>query len=165
MKFRTVVTSGVEVVFAGQSRAMAPVYCGAPPTTGLWRIDVPKFDDFLALELAPRSFGQSIEEYVFGFEIAELDEWGSWFKETRDYISYRPRNKSIVSVGQIEWKVVKDSESEVQLSHLGAALLASIERVGTMKRKPKDFDYAGLAQCVSWAIANCDSCAVSTDEI
>lgn len=99
MKFRIQVTSGGEVTFAGYSQRDRPVYYGAPLETGLWRISVQKFEDFIAQELRDQSFGSSVEEYVFGFEIAELEEWGQWFKGMRDYTSYRPKRKIFISVG------------------------------------------------------------------
>ena len=116
MKFRILVTSGGEVIFAGDSRANKPVYYGGEPETGLWRISIPKFEEFIAAELESLSFGSSIEMYVFGFEIAELQEWGCWFKKTRDFMSYRPRSKTFISVGKIEWKQVKELPASKQLS-------------------------------------------------
>lgn len=160
MRFRIVVTSGDEVVFAEHSQIDRPVYYGAPPETGLWRVSIPKFESLVARELAPMSFGHSIEEFVFGFEIAELEEWGRWFKETRDYMSYRPKSKTFVSVGQLEWKEVKELPISAQLSKLGAALLSSIERIATAKRKPKDFDYAALAQAIRNFLPSCKSSVV-----
>lgn len=160
MKFRVATTAGGEVIFAGHSRASRTVYYGAPPETGLWRISLPKFEQFMATELEPQSFGSSIQEYVFGFEIAELDEWGPWFKATREYLSYRPKSKMLVSVGQLEWKQVKELSAPDQLSLLGAALLASINRVATAKRKPKDFDHAAFAVAVRHALAKCTASAV-----
>lgn len=155
MKFRIVVTSGGEVVFAGHSQKDRPVYYGAPPETGLWRVSVSKFESFVARELAPMSFGSSIEEFVFGFEIAELEEWGRWFRETRDYMSYRPKTKTFISVGQLEWKEVKDLPTSAQLSRLGAALLSSVERIAMAKRKPKDFDHAAFAQTIRHFLSLC----------
>jgi hypothetical protein len=160
MKFRIAVKSGGEVVFAGHSQKDRPVYYGAPAETGLWRVSVPKFEDLVARELAPMSFGHSVEEFVFGFEIAELEEWGRWFKETRDYMSYRPKSRTLISVGQLEWKEVKDLPTSAQLSKLGDALLSSIERIATAKRKPKDFDYVAFAQAIRSFLPSCKSSMV-----
>ncbi|HEY6095166.1 MAG TPA: hypothetical protein VIU93_09480 [Gallionellaceae bacterium] len=102
------------------------------------------------------SFGTSIEEFVFGFEIAELKEWGRRFTDTRDYISYRPKSKTLISVGQLEWKEVKDLSAAEQLSRLGAALLSSIERIATAKRKPKDFDHAAFARAIRNFLPSCE---------
>jgi hypothetical protein len=155
MKFYIQVTKGGEVKFAGHSQNDQPVYYGAAPETGLWRVSVPKFRDFVAGELAKQSFGSSIDEFRFGFEIAELEEWGKWFASTRDYMSYRPKSKAFISVGQLEWKEVKNLSVSAQLSMLGDALVSSIERIATAKRKPKDFDSAALAQAVRDILRSC----------
>lgn len=155
MRFRILVTAGSEVSFAGHSPADRPAYYGAKPETGLWRVSIPKFEDFIKGELASLSFGTSIEEYVFGLEMAELDQWGYWFKATTDYTSYRPKMKSFISAGQIEWRQVKDMPGSKQLSALGAALVSSIERVATAKRKPKDFNHAVFKEAVRRSLAKC----------
>lgn len=157
MKFRILTSAGGEVIFAGHSRANYPVNYGAAPETGLWRISISQFQDFMAEELKELSFGVSVEEFLFGFEIAELREWGQWFIATREYTSYRPKSKQFVSVGQLEWKDVKELSAEEQLLQLGAALVTSIDRVGTLKRKPRDFDYAGFAAAVRAALARCNA--------
>lgn len=161
MKFHIQTTAGGEVIFAGHSRKGRPVYYGAAPETGLWRVDIPKFEHFLSGELEQRCFGESIEEFVFGLEIAELKEWGRWFKETSDYLSYRPKSKEFISVGQIEWKEAKDLSIEEQLHLLGSALVTSIERIGMLKRKPKDFDYVGFGDVVRDALSRCTSSMVA----
>lgn len=154
MRFRTLVTSGGEVVFAGQ-RHFGPTYYGAPTETGLWRISMPSFEGYMAAEFEPLFFGRSIEEFDFGFEIAELNEWGRWFKATSDYVSYRPKSKLLISVGQLEWKVVKDLPANEQLERLCGALMTAIERIDQMKPKPKDFDRLAFAQTMREVLNKC----------
>lgn len=156
MKFRIQVTCGGEVIFAGDSQKDRPVYYGAPPETGLWRVSIPMFEDFVAGELLTRSFGVSIDELRFGLEIAELEEWGTYFTSMSDYMSYRPKHKTFISVGQLEWKSVKNLSTSEQLAKLGEALVASIERIGTAKRKPKDFDHVALAHTVRDILRLCE---------
>jgi len=156
VKFRIVLTTGVEVNFADHPQTDRPVYYGAPPETGLWRVSIPEVEGSISRELAPMSFGSSIEEFVFGLEIAELNEWGRWFNETRDYMSYRPKSKTFVSVGQVEWKEVKHLPVSEQFARLSSALLSSVERISTAKRKPKDFDYAALGHALRHILSSCD---------
>jgi hypothetical protein len=165
MKFRVVVTAGGEVTFAGQSQTEQPVYYGAPVETGLWRISIPRFEDHLTSALAQHAFGDSIEEFIFGLEIGELDEWGQWFKATHDYVSYRPKSKTLVSVGQIEWKQVKDLPPHAQLVHLSDTLISSIERLALLKRKPKDFDQSAFAASVRQSLGNCTLATVIDDDV
>ncbi|NKF23353.1 hypothetical protein [Solimonas marina] len=156
MKFSIQVTSGGEVVFSGHSQKNRPVYYGAPPETGLWRVSIPKFEDFVAGKLLAMSFGDSIDEFLFGFEIGELEEWGMWFTSMSNYMSYRPKNKTFISVGQLDWKVVKHLSTSEQLKMLGDTLISSIERIATAKRKPKDFDHMALAQTVRGILHSCE---------
>lgn len=157
MKFRVATTSGGEVIFEGHSKTDLPIYYGATQETGLWRICIPKFEDFLVSELANLSFGSSIEEFVFGLEIAELEEWGHWFKDTRDFMSFRPKTKQLISVGQIEWKDVKDLSIEEQLIKLNTALIVAVERIENAKRKPKDFDCQSFAATIKSILPHCTS--------
>jgi len=160
MKFHIEVTSGGEVIFARHSRKDYPVYYDAPLESGLWRVSIPRFEDFIARELSAQSFGSSVEEFRFGFEIGELEEWGDWFTSTRDYMSYRPKHRTIISVSQLEWNQVKNLSASEQLTMLGDALVSCIERIAIAKRKPKDFDYLALAQFVRGILPSCDLSAV-----
>lgn len=156
VKFRIVLTTGAEVEFADRSQTDRPVYYGASPESGLWRVSISAVEGFIGRELALMSFGNSIQEFVFGLEIAELNEWGRWFNETRDYMSYRPKSKTFVSVGQVEWKEVKHLPASEQFARLSAALLSSVERISTRKRKPKDFDYASLGHALRRILSSCE---------
>lgn len=165
MKFSIQVTSGEEVVFAGHSQRDRTVYYGGPPpATGLWRVSLPKFEEFLATELASQSFGSSIEEFRFGFEIAELDEWGNCFSSMANYMSYRPKGKEFISVGQLEWRAVKDLTASEQLARLGDVLILAVERIATAKKKPRDFDHAALAQALRRTLGRCEPSLVSAHE-
>ena len=162
MRFRTLVTSGGVVAFAGQ-RYSGPTYYGAPPESGLWRISMPRFESYIAAELEPFAFGDSVEEFAFGFEIGELDEWGKWFKVTSNYVSYRPKSKLLIAVGQLEWKVVKDIPASEQLTHLSSAVMTAIERIGNLKRKPKHFDCFAFAETMREVLRKCKTAMVVAD--
>ncbi len=149
MNFHIRTTTGGEVIFEGIPTSPATVYYGGPPPeTGRWRVDIPAFEDFCARHLAPVQFGTSIDTYYFGLEIAELDGWGDTFTATRHYTSHRPKMRALVSVGQLEWAEVKHLPCTEQVAALWDALLSSIERVTTMKRRPRDFDACALADAV-----------------
>ncbi|HMT81104.1 MAG TPA: hypothetical protein PKD66_12070 [Azonexus sp.] len=163
MKFSIQITCGGEVIFAGHSQKDRPVYYGAPPETGLWRVSIPKFEDFVAGKLLAMSFGDSIDEFRFGFEIGELEEWGTWFTSISNYMSYRPKHKTFISVAQLEWEEVKHLSTSEQLKMLGDALVSSIERIATAKRKPKDFDHMTLAQTVRGILRLCEPSLVEAD--
>jgi len=158
MKFIVKTTTGAEVIQAGPPHPSAPVYYGGPPPeTGRWRVDIVAFEEYCARRLAQIDFGPSIETYVFGLEIAELDAWGDTFTATGNYTSYRPKMKALVSVGQIEWSAVKHQPFPAQVAALWSALIASIDRVTTMKHRPRNFDPEGFATAVRLLMASSDA--------
>jgi hypothetical protein len=149
MNFHIRTTTGGEVIFEGVPTSPDTVYYGGPPPeTGRWRVDIAAFEAFCARHLAPVHFGTSIDTYYFGLEIAERDGWGDTFAATRHYTSHRPKMRALVSVGQLEWAEVRHLPCAGQVAVLWDALLSSIERVATMKRRPKDFEAGALADAV-----------------
>ncbi|HEY8878652.1 MAG TPA: hypothetical protein VIN03_13880 [Roseateles sp.] len=157
MKFILKLTNGGEVVFDGPPSPFEPVYYGGPPPeTGRWHVDLIRFEDFCATHLGKIGFGDSIDTFYFGLEIAELQGWGDRFATTKEYVSYRPKMKALVSVGQIEWSEVKHLELQEQMDVLWATLLTAVERVASMKRKPKSFDSDALSTAVRVLRASCD---------
>jgi hypothetical protein len=161
MRFVIYVTLGVEVVSKAFPQADRSVYHQAESQTGIWHIDMGKFARFLVDEFAGLSFGSSIEEFAFGFEIASLAEWDEFFMATRDYVSYRPKRKQLLSVGQVEWNDVKELSPEEQLPFLTAALMRAIERLPTARRKPKDFDSVAFADATRTALLRCTAAMVA----
>lgn len=147
MEFRTVISSGQEVLFVGREAGNSQ-----PPeawqATGRWKVSMSAVDAYLTGKLAGRAFGRSVSRFVFCFEIADFEQWERFFKATSDYVSYRPKSGEIWSVGQIRWSDVKDLPPLEQLRALRAAIQTAIERIGTSKRKPKDFDYRAFASTI-----------------
>ena len=91
MTFETLITTDRDVVFApaGQNDQV--------DETGLWKIDMLKVDRELTRSLLGVSFGNSIETFMLGLEIMQFDIW----PQTKNYVSYRPKTKTIISVAQI----------------------------------------------------------------
>jgi len=152
MKFKTAVSSSKEVLFAGHERGNARGPEEWVHETGRWRINIAAFDHIVDASLDGRSFGKSIECFIFGFDIGELDAYGEWFQATANYTSYRPKKKELLSVGQIHWSNIKDRSPEEQLEALRSTVNSAILRIGNKQRKPKDFDYVGFASAVDAAI-------------
>ncbi len=147
MNFGTVTSSGAEVLFVGAERGNS-----IPPdawlASGRWKISMTALERYLNEGLNGQSFGGSIDLFMFCFEIADLETWGEWFKATEDYVSYRPKSRSVWSVGQIRWSDVKDLPPDAQLRALRTAIQTAIHRIATKKRKPKDFAYVDFATAV-----------------
>lgn len=152
MKFRTKVTSAKEVLFVGHELGNArPAADWGQP--GRWKVSLRAFDEYLSARLQGASFGPTVDEFVFCFEIADFELWGRSFAATASYTSYRPEQKAIWSVGQLRWSDVKDLPASSQLSMLREVVLVSIQRVGVQKRKPRDFRYADFAAAVERHLA------------
>lgn len=109
---------------------------------------MPALDLYLTEGLEAESFGKSIARFVFCFEIANFETWGAFFQASAEYTSYRPKSKEIWSVGQVRWEDVKDLAASGQLQAIRAAVQTAINRIGTKKRKPKDFAHIAFASTV-----------------
>lgn len=115
MEFRIQVTVGREVRFAWHQKRDSS-------QTGAWYVRLQRFENFLKDGLRDCNFGESVKTFVFGFEMAELKNWGKFFGATAHYVSYRPKTKTLISVGQLNWPDVKDLSPVQQLSRLSTAL-------------------------------------------
>jgi len=144
MEFRTVVTSGREVLRVGAERGNTrSALDWLEP--GRWKISMVALDSYVTEHLRDKSFGTSIERFVFCFEIADFELWAGFFQASSEYTSYRPKKRELWSVGQLRWSDVKDLAIIDQLRVLQDAVLTAVRRVGTRPRKPRDFDYNGFA--------------------
>jgi hypothetical protein len=147
VKFRTVVRSGKEVLFVGHERGNSK-YAEDWLTTGRWKISMSDLDAYLTERLEEKSFGSSIDRFVFCFEIADFERWGEFFRASANYVSYRPRTKEIWSVGQLRWSDVRELKASDQLGAVRTAVQGAILRIGEQPRKPKDFAYGAFAKTV-----------------
>lgn len=160
MELKMKITCGSEVKWAGASQNGTTYYGGPPPESGIWKLSTAKIEDYFEVPLRDFSYGDSIETFVLGFEIGDLEGWGDFFTSMSRYTSYRPKRKLVVSVGQLNWPDVKDLSAEEQFQKFSEVLLRAISRVGDMKRKPKNFDSVAFSGEVARLLAQC-----SVDEI
>lgn len=98
MKFRTVITSGNEVLFVGHECGNSKP-AAAWLNTGRWKISASALDAYLERRLETMSFGTSIDGFVFCLEIADFEEWDEFFRTSTAYTSYRPKTREVWSVG------------------------------------------------------------------
>lgn len=155
MQLKIKVTCGDEVKWAGASQSGLDYYGGPPPETGIWKLSIARIEDYFDAALKSYSYGDSVETFVLGFEIAELAGWDEFFTSMSRYTSYRPKIKALVSVGQLNWPDVKDLTAREQFQRFSDILLAAIERVAEMKRKPKGFDSAAFSKDVARLLVQC----------
>ena len=69
MKFKTVVSSSKEVLFVGQERGNSRRPEDWVIEAGRWKIHFAVFDQLINTTLEGRSFGASVEHFIFGFDI------------------------------------------------------------------------------------------------
>lgn len=155
MRFHITTTSGEEVKWAGRPDNGPIYYGGPPPASGCWKLNMLLLEDRIQTGLCNASFGASIDVFVFGFEIAELEGWGTYFTSLSDYTSYRPKSKTLIAVGQLNWPDVKDLDPQAQLDRFVEALLTAVARVGEMKRQPKHFDVERFSMTLRSILAAC----------
>lgn len=155
MQLKIKVTRGGEVKWPGAAHSEPVYYGGPPPETGLWKLSTTKLEDYFEAGLKGLAFGDSIETFVLGFEIADLEGWGHTFTSMSSYTSYRPKMKLLVSVGQLNWPDVKDLTAKEQFQRFSRILLDAIARVAEMKRKPKSFDVEAFSAAVAILLVLC----------
>jgi hypothetical protein len=110
-------------------------------------------DAYLNERLEAKSFGTSVDRFVFCSEIADFEKWDEFFQTSTAYTSYRPKRKELWSVGQLRWSDVKDLQPSDQIQALRVSLQAAIHRIGTKPRKPKDFAYLEFAATIETMLA------------
>jgi len=149
MQLKIQIKSGAEVKWRGRPDNGPVYYGGPPPETGEWKLDLNQLEAYFCQALQDRTYGESIDTFLLGFEIAELDGWGIIFTKMRDHVSHLPKIRTLLAVGQLNWPDVKDLSEAEQFKRFGAMLLQAIERAGAMRRKPKHFDLAAFAADVN----------------
>lgn len=164
MQLKIKVKSGGEVKWKGAGPGITVYYGGPPPESGAWKLDTEKIEDYFDSLLEPLSYGESIDVFVLGFDIADLEGWGPIFTRGAGYTSYRPKTKWLISVGQLNWPDVKDLSASEQFVRFSEILLDAIARTGTMKRKPRSFDPKRFATDIERLLAQCQVDTIELDD-
>jgi hypothetical protein len=135
MKFRILFSSSWTVKHASNAEAGWRL----DPGKGVWWLKLGRIEQLVSEAISTLSFGESIDTYAFGLEILDTSE-GFGFEDTRDYVSYRPKMRLLLSVGQVDWPDVRFLSPAAQWDVFKQSLLDSIHRAATTKRKPRDFN-------------------------
>lgn len=101
MQLKLKIACGGEVKWAGAVDSGLVYYGGPPQESGVWKLSTAKIEDYFDDGLKNLSYGDPIETFVLDFELADLEGWAGFFTSMSHYVSYRPKTKSIVSVGQL----------------------------------------------------------------
>jgi len=113
------------------------------------RIDLVALEDYLNARLRDREFGASIGTFYYGFEFFDFaGEFAGGFVQTKDYRSYRWKDKALISVGQIDAREFTTLDVAGQFQSVAKSILYAIANIGGMKRKPRDFRYMEFKEAI-----------------
>ncbi|TLX72403.1 hypothetical protein E9993_17865 [Labilibacter sediminis] len=102
--------------------------------------DLIKLKDFINNSLVGKSFGNSIKQFDFGYELFDFNgQFAEFKKETHGLKRYGTKYKNILVVKQFDYSVMEKLTAKEQFHVLKSSILEAIKDVETMKRKPKDF--------------------------
>lgn len=141
MRFHIGINCGAEVYFIGHEKG-DHFLLNPPKDSGRWKIDLVELESRLSGLLSSKKFGRAVDQYCFRLEIADFEKWGEWFTPGCSRVVYRPKSRSVESVGQLRWHDIA----------------CSIANVSCAKRKPKDFDCESFLEAV---LASLDRIPVS----
>lgn len=98
-------------------------------------------EKFVNTKLKKQTFGSSIETFHYGFEIYPYEsDLKMWFDKTKSIRKYSPKNKYLLSVGQIDWNIFKNLNDKERFNIVAQSILDSIDRLDSLKKKPKEFN-------------------------
>ncbi|MBB3801010.1 hypothetical protein FHR47_001244 [Xanthomonas arboricola] len=160
MKFSLLISTSWTVKCADDSRWTFDISKGA------WWLQLDNIESHIKDSLAEESFGVSVDTFYFGFELTDVAE-GLNFEATKGYMSYRPKRKSFITVGQLDWNDFKHLTAALQLELFKQTLLDAVSRIALAKRKPKDFDFRRLYAVLleSMSALSVKHCTGSRDDI
>lgn len=153
MRFRIFLKTGVEVLHLGCQHHQSDPWPASHwrENKGRWRLFVPAVEHYLDDHLAPKQFGQSVENFMVVLEIADFESWGpgTAFAPASGRVQYSTKDKGLRSVAQVDWQQVQHLSPRLQLEALRLAFDKAIRNVGMQKRKPRDFETSDFADEVS----------------
>ncbi|MGB0918046.1 MAG: hypothetical protein ACPGU4_10675 [Flavobacteriales bacterium] len=108
--------------------------------------------------LAGQTFGTSIKEFDFGYEIFDFNgEFADFLKQNQGLKRYGHKYKKLLVVKQFDYSKLKELPAKKQFKFLTEEVLQAIADVDLMKRKPKDFDKAKFSDTISKILADYES--------
>lgn len=107
--------------------------------------DLSDIQDFVNNRIAGKTFGKSVTDFDFGFELYDYNgSLAAFLKETENYKRYGTKNKNYLVVKHFDYSQIKNLDEKQQYQLLKAKILESINDYDDLKRKPKDFDKDGF---------------------
>jgi hypothetical protein len=95
-------------------------------------------ETYLNNNLYKSNFGKSIDKIYFSYDIFDFDEQKEYIEVDKKY-KYG-RNKDLCIMEQYDSQLLIDKTKAEQIKYLRGGILKAIERIETMKPKPKEFN-------------------------
>lgn len=102
--------------------------------------DLMKIQDYLNNNLSGRTFGKSVRQFDFGYEIHDSQGYMRPWTQTAELRRYGTKYKNLLVVKQFDYRQLKDKTHFEQFEILKVQILEAINDTDKLTRKPKDFD-------------------------
>jgi hypothetical protein len=107
--------------------------------------DLNDIQDFINNHIAGKTFGKSVTDFDFGFELYDYNgSLVAFLKETENYKRYDTKYKNYLVVKHFDYSQIKNLDEQQQYQLLKSKILEGINDYDDLKRKPKDFDKEGF---------------------
>lgn len=104
------------------------------------RYDLMKVQDYINNELSGKSFGASVRQFDFGYEIYDFQGYMKPSTQTADLKRYGTKYKNLLVVKQFDYQKLKGKTHYEQFGILKQNILEAINDTDKLTRKLKHFD-------------------------
>ena len=115
---------------------------------GNFKFDLNGLENYISDNLKEFEFGDSVVKFFWGFELFKFNGGFAQFF-SNDIESWKHSRKWLVANSHFDWNVIKDMNDSEIFEQIKVEMVSSIERIGKMKRKPKNFDYLSFREKVT----------------
>ena len=102
--------------------------------------DLMKIQDYLNNNLSGKTFGESVRQFYFGYEIHNSQGYMKPWAQTTELRRYGAKYKSLLVVKQFDYQQLKDKTHFEQFEILKTQIIEAINDTDKLPRKPKDFN-------------------------
>lgn len=111
------------------------------------------FEDFISERIATLEFGESVTKYFWGFELYKFDgRFSQFFSDNIE--SWKYSRKWLVTNSHFDWNKLQGLTRDELIQELRTELIAAIERIQVMKRKPKDFNNVAFKEVIEKIVSD-----------
>ena len=107
-----------------------------------------KIQDFLNNELSGKTYGKSVRQFDFGYEISDFQGCIKPWKATANLKRYGTKYKRILVVKQFDYGHLRGKTHLEQFNILKSRIIEAINDIDKLNRKPKDFDVVAFRSTV-----------------